>query len=240
MPRRPKPAVLVIAPKIPDGWTLGLDFGSHLGWAVGYHGYAKGGTVYIAASVHEPRALRFKYFLEFVEGVILNPDNAEPIKRIVYEMPFNRGESTKRMMFGFAAFVHMLCGMHGLRYYECHTNTLKKHATGNGHAEKPLVIAAAKRKWPHEQITDDNHADALWLMDYGASGLAEVALQSRYQRRAMLAQKVKGDKSLTRRMTRVDTDTRSSDADECPKTEGPHDWTSDFKCVACGYDPAEE
>lgn len=42
---------------------------------------------------------------------------------------------------------------------------IKKHATGKGNAGKPAMMAAAEAKWPDVRILDDNHADALWLLD---------------------------------------------------------------------------
>ena len=42
--------------------------------------------------------------------------------------------------------------------------TIKKFATGNGRAGKPLIIAAA-RSWGFEPA-DDNEADALALLHY--------------------------------------------------------------------------
>lgn len=41
---------------------------------------------------------------------------------------------------------------------------IKKHATGKGNANKPAMTIAAKIKFCFV-ITDDNHADALWLLD---------------------------------------------------------------------------
>jgi Holliday junction resolvasome RuvABC endonuclease subunit len=40
---------------------------------------------------------------------------------------------------------------------------LKKWATGNGNAGKPLMVATAKKFWPEVNILDDDHADALLL-----------------------------------------------------------------------------
>lgn len=41
---------------------------------------------------------------------------------------------------------------------------IKKHATGKGNAGKPMMLAAAVRKWP-DWSGDDNEADARWLVD---------------------------------------------------------------------------
>lgn len=47
--------------------------------------------------------------------------------------------------------------------------TVKKALTGKGHAKKPDMIAAAKARWPHLNISDDNIADSLGV------GLALIA-----------------------------------------------------------------
>lgn len=43
---------------------------------------------------------------------------------------------------------------------------IKKHATGKGTADKVAMLRAASAKWPGLKIEDDNHADALWLLDF--------------------------------------------------------------------------
>ena len=47
--------------------------------------------------------------------------------------------------------------------------TVKKALTGKGNAKKPDMIAAAKERWPHLDISDDNIADSLGV------GLALIA-----------------------------------------------------------------
>jgi len=42
---------------------------------------------------------------------------------------------------------------------------IKKHATGSGSASKDDMIAAATKNHPDVEIIDDNHADALCLLD---------------------------------------------------------------------------
>jgi crossover junction endodeoxyribonuclease RuvC len=52
-----------------------------------------------------------------------------------------------------------------------HPSTLKSFATGNGKAEKPEMVAAARDLWPHAQVRNDNEADALLLASAGAMHL---------------------------------------------------------------------
>ncbi len=48
-----------------------------------------------------------------------------------------------------------------------HASTIKAHALPAKGAKrnKETMTAAAKQRWPDVEIIDDNHADALWLLD---------------------------------------------------------------------------
>lgn len=48
---------------------------------------------------------------------------------------------------------------------------VKKHATGKGNANKAAMMDAAGRKWGRE-FTDDNEADAKWILDLAEKDLA--------------------------------------------------------------------
>jgi len=50
---------------------------------------------------------------------------------------------------------------------------IKKHATGNGNANKEKMVAAAEKNWPETKIIDHNHADALWLLSLIESELGQ-------------------------------------------------------------------
>ena len=62
----------------------------------------------------------------------------------------------------------------GIEYRAYSAGEIKKHATGKGNAKKPIMIAAAKAKWPDIDIIDDNHADALWIFDLAKTDLSEI------------------------------------------------------------------
>lgn len=50
--------------------------------------------------------------------------------------------------------------------------TVKKHATGNGNADKAQMVAAARKRWRFTPKTDDE-ADACWIADTYLAGLAD-------------------------------------------------------------------
>lgn len=51
---------------------------------------------------------------------------------------------------------------------------VKKFATGFGNASKGEMMAAAAARWPDVKLVDDNHADALWILDLMRHALGEV------------------------------------------------------------------
>lgn len=46
-----------------------------------------------------------------------------------------------------------------------HVQHVKQRATGKGNANKEAMKLAAQERWPTLDILDDNHADALWILD---------------------------------------------------------------------------
>jgi Holliday junction resolvasome RuvABC endonuclease subunit len=60
--------------------------------------------------------------------------------------------------------IKLFCESCQLPYIGYSPSTIKKHATGKGTASKDMMVAAATEKFG--KVVDDNHADALWIMDY--------------------------------------------------------------------------
>lgn len=62
------------------------------------------------------------------------------------------------------------CKEHSVSYRGYSPSEVKKRATGKGNAGKPAVVQAARERWGIEP-RDDNHADALWLLDLAKNDL---------------------------------------------------------------------
>lgn len=78
----------------------------------------------------------------------------------------------------------VFCHEWGIEYRGYSPTEIKKRATGKGNGKKELVVAAARARWPTLKIIDDNHADALWLLDLaeseflkGGSAVVEISEQ---------------------------------------------------------------
>lgn len=61
--------------------------------------------------------------------------------------------------------VKFWCEQNKINFRGYSPTEIKKHATGKGNSGKPLMMEKAEAKWPAVTILDDNHADALWLLD---------------------------------------------------------------------------
>lgn len=67
----------------------------------------------------------------------------------------------------------LTCEELGVDYMAHVPASVKKFATGNGHAGKPLMIETARRRWGMKS-NDDNEADALALFHYTCHDLGLV------------------------------------------------------------------
>lgn len=66
----------------------------------------------------------------------------------------------------------------GIPYAEVAPSTLKAYATDDGHADKPKMVAAARRAFPRTPVVNDDAADALFLAAMGAEYLGHPLFRS--------------------------------------------------------------
>lgn len=83
---------------------------------------------------------------------------------IVYERPFARGQHATRALWGIAGILEAVATNAGWAVLDITPGEIKKFATGSGKAEKPAMIAAAK-KFGYKG-TNEHEADAVCLLHY--------------------------------------------------------------------------
>jgi Holliday junction resolvasome RuvABC endonuclease subunit len=81
-------------------------------------------------------------------------------------------QSSSRMLFWSEAIIERLALRHGMECLSVAPASLKKHATGNGRAAKDAVHRAAVLRWPGITFATHNIADAAWVADWTARGMA--------------------------------------------------------------------
>lgn len=146
------------------GWTiLALDLGTNTGWALSL---AKSGTHHFEIDYREAPGMLWDRFYDWLEGMIVEHD----VEEIIYESCVHQKGHAARVINSLVCIVELLSFKHGVTVRGCHQSTLKKHATGTGkHGKgqsKLEMKRAARKKWPKKKYVDDNHIDALWLLDY--------------------------------------------------------------------------
>lgn len=142
---------------------LALDLATTTGWA--HTDFDGGAEKFTPRRGDSPgmKWLRFRAWLLEVLQLVGKVDV------IVYEQAHHRGGAATHSAHGFIATLEAVAAEKGIEVTNYHTASIKKHATGSGNASKDAMVAAAKERWSN--VDDDNHADALWLLDLAQSEL---------------------------------------------------------------------
>lgn len=88
---------------------------------------------------------------------------------VCYEQQANRFAGSAHVGLGIISHIQRICEEQNVPYTGVAFSTVKKHATGNGQANKAAMVEAAKARWG--LVEDDNHADSLWIADTVREGL---------------------------------------------------------------------
>jgi len=131
---------------------LALDLASKTGYA--HSGGPSGVWTFTGSRGEKLLSLR---------NVLIATLKANPTTALVVEAPHHRGGPATMLLVGMAVVAEMTACEAQIEFSMVHTSTLKKHATGSGRASKEDMIKAARKLG---DIIDDNHADALLLLEY--------------------------------------------------------------------------
>ena len=142
---------------------LALDLGTQTGWAlIGADDQVDSGTVSFAPRKGEGPGMRFARFRRWL--IDLKSAHGQ-IDAVYYEdVRRHIGTTAAHIYGGFLAVLAMWAGHHGIPCTGVGVGVIKKHATGNGAAKKPAMIAAMRERG--YAVMDDNAADALALLHY--------------------------------------------------------------------------
>lgn len=148
---------------------LALDLATVTGWA-GWDGSASSaGTATFGGSIGLAFAAYHSWLIKKIQA--FSDGEARPV--IVFETPWvgsHTHQETARKLMGFAVVTEMVAHELSCRCLEVGTKTIIRHFTGAGggkRADKKARVVAACRARGIE-VSDDNEADALALLDYAA------------------------------------------------------------------------
>ncbi len=141
---------------------LALDLGTQTGYAVGDANCPPvSGVLNLSDMKGDHPGARFLRFMHHLDRL----SKLHTITKIVYEqvahVKFVKAAHTYG---GFQAYLMGWCMIHNVPLEGIGVKTIKKFATGNGNANKEMMVAAAIGEgWLPK---DDNEADALWILKY--------------------------------------------------------------------------
>lgn len=142
---------------------LALDPATKCGWA---HSSGASGTWDLSVKADESSGMR----LIRLQAKLLEIKKTVGVDLVVFEASRNlQYGNAVRVAAQIQGVVELVCTNECIEYRGYSASEIKKHATGSGGAKKDKMIEAAKKKWPKVEIVDDNHADALWLLDLATS-----------------------------------------------------------------------
>lgn len=142
---------------------LALDLATKTGFAFGSGGQViHSGTENFAGKKFDGAGMRYLKFRRWLQEIVrlYAPE-------VVYYEGVRRhlGVDAAHVYGGLLGTMQSELEDLGVPYTALSVQEIKKFATGSGGAKKDAMIAAAKVKWPRIEIIDDNHADALWILE---------------------------------------------------------------------------
>ena len=139
--------------------VLSMDIATH----TGYYSTHASGTWNFKKKQRENDSVEMMKFYETVKEFVLKYG----IKQIVVEdINVNNHFTDMRKLSKFRGVLELLCAELGLPDPKSvNVSTVKKWATGNGHADKQMMIDFCKKRWGTTPV-DDNEADATHIFKY--------------------------------------------------------------------------
>jgi Holliday junction resolvasome RuvABC endonuclease subunit len=140
---------------------LGIDPGTHCGWALFFKGHPHGSGVWdLRPRRHEGGGMRFLRLRTYLEEILAA---SRSIDAIAYEeVRRHMGVDAAHIYGGIVGVIGAFCEEHKIPYRGIPVGTIKKYATGKGNAKKDAMIAAAEARFGIT-VADDNEADALFI-----------------------------------------------------------------------------
>ena len=140
---------------------LAIDPGTVTGWAFSDGQFSVSGTWNFKPRRGDGAGMRFlrlRSKLDEVYGLRGGLD------RLIYELPAGQYKSgaADDVIKGMVSHIQSWAESVDVPYEGVAPAELKKFAVGKGKANKDLVLAAAKARWP--EITDHNAADAMFIL----------------------------------------------------------------------------
>jgi hypothetical protein len=149
---------------------LALDLATKTGFACSS---GKSGVVTFPKNQWESSGVRWIRFADW----LLKLCEDEKVNFIAYEIPgVHRSRAASHVAHSLLSQVEVFCERAAIDYLGFEASLVKTHALSYADRKlkrnKTTMELLASQRWPDLDIVDDNHADALWILDLAARTLA--------------------------------------------------------------------
>ena len=142
---------------------LALDCATKTGWCLWDKGkIVESGTEDFSKKRGESNGMLFLNFRIWLTKMLLRN-----VALVIYEQAHHRGGAATEICVNLTGRVQEMCDELKIEYTTVHSNTLKKWATGFGHADKGEMMVRAGIELGRRPV-DDNEADAVILAAYAS------------------------------------------------------------------------
>ena len=139
---------------------LAIDAGTKTGWCLVEDGKIMGsGVEDFKKKKGESNGIMFLKFRGWLQKLL---SEHQDIDLVAYEAAHHRGGYATEVCVNLTGRVQEVCAEREIEYVSVHTGTLKKFATGDGAADKAMMIMQAAEILEREPVSSDE-ADAVLL-----------------------------------------------------------------------------
>ena len=147
--------------KTPKLRILALDPATHCGYAIHRDLY---GVWDLTPKRDESIGMRLIRLRSKLNEIL----KSENINLVVFERPGGQHKNAIIVQSEIQGQIKVVCEDHKIEYRAYSSQEIKKFATGKGNSGKPAMIQAAKDKLGYPG-SNDNEADALWILELAQS-----------------------------------------------------------------------
>ncbi len=148
---------------------LALDFATVTGWAYrGVSGQLSSGTWNLSILKDESSGMRLLRFEAKLHEILIQPmPHVIAFEAVSVAQGKKANFDATKLQSKMQAVIERLVELtDGVECCSRNLQTIKSHALpSGGKRDKAAMLAAARQRWPDQDVLDDNQADALWLLD---------------------------------------------------------------------------
>ena len=148
--------------------TLAIDLGTTFGWALHANGIITSGSYNVSRYMGCQSKPADHIGEPYVRMVVWlhNAVRLYKPEEVCYEAVYRWNSSSAARAYGaYRGILLIEAAKAGIPAYGYSPTAIKKSFTGKGNCKKDVMLAEAVRRYPNEEIEDDNEADALAILD---------------------------------------------------------------------------